>query len=610
MTMNETIYTDLTNILDEVAKLSNGAELNHHAEDDKNGIRIWEHEIQLPLKESEKITFILPKANSDINPEFTLKFSNSKYFIIDCFKKFTNLDRVTDARLFFITFLFDSTGYDQHFENNSLYSQIQNLYIERTVKFHNDEDSFGGITTNLENLLTEWENNGKQSLLILGERGIGKSWTVLKYCHSKYKLHRENPWTNPLPIYLNLRGLSENIPGVTNLGELIFYHLIEHYNIRMFGGYFLFSTLLKTGKIILVFDGLDEMSKEVSNELTTKNIWQLFSVYSNATKFILTSRINFFNSRMQIFEHFAYRKFVTIKSQDPHYTNGIYNQEERRVRQDFNVWEIAPLNNKELIKLLDKAEQLKDDQLDKGLNKLIRLEKAEEGTIEKELFKLSDTPGYFLYAIKLLASNRFPSLVDIYEQCINRAIIEFNIESDRAINKYKTLTKELSIKGHSFEAEKKNEILRKLAWYMIEREIHKFDMEEFPKFIKEIEDVDFEIVLNDLQTQTVITLHDESQYAFVSDSIFAFYVANYLFQLLTNPNDDTLNDGIKNLGKYDFYADEVLQRGKVFLKAKLQTLKEKIDDKKNIEDVAIFNRIENAIEKAFFHQTLNLLVLL
>jgi formylglycine-generating enzyme required for sulfatase activity len=599
MTKNEVIYTDIINILDEVVKLSNRLELSRHIYDDINGIRMWVHKLQLPRGEFEQFILILPKEDSEINSELTSKFSNIKYFIIDCFKKFTDIERVTDARLFFINFLFNSKGYDDHFDNSSLYTNIINFYVDRTINFFHDEESFEKITSNLEKLMDEWEANGNKPLLLLGERGIGKSWSVLNYCHRKYKVHRENPWSNPLPIYLNLRGLSESIPGVTNLGELIFYHLIEQYNIKMFGGYFLFSTLLKTGKIILVFDGLDEMSKEVSNEITIKNIWQIFSVYSNTSKFILTSRINFFSSRTQIFEHFAYKKYVSIKSQNLNYTNGFYNPEERKVRQDFNIWEITRLDNKALVKLLNRAEELKDEQLDKGLNKLVRLEKMEEGTIEKELYNLSDTPGYFLFAIKLLASNRFHSLVDIYEQCINRMVIEFNIESDRAISNYKTLSKELQIEGHPFEAEEKNLILRKLAWYMIEREILKFDIEEFPKFIKEIEDVDFEVVLNDLQTQTVITLQDEKHYSFVSSSIFAFYVANHFFYLLTDSNEEKLISGVKNLGKYDFNSDEILRKSKIFLNAKLKKLTDIKSHKENVEGIASYNRILEAIETTF-----------
>lgn len=600
MTEEAKIFSDISNILDEVASLSKGLALTHHKEDDRRDMRIWEYHFNLPQKKGKKkYYFLLPAFNSTVSNELISSFNNYEYCIIDCFKKFEANERATDPRLFYINFLFNSKGYNDFFDNN-MFTDIVNLYTKRTVNFFYDADSFKAKNSfNLENLFDEWQKNGKKALLILGERGIGKSWSVLNYCLSKYKLHRENPWQNPLPIYLNLRALSENIPGVTNLGELIFYHLVNQYKIEIFGGHFLFSTLLRQGKIILVFDGLDEMSKEVSRELTIKNIWQLFSVYSNTSKFILTSRINFFSSRMQIFEHFAYTEFTRIKALNPNYTNGIYNIEERRVRQDFNVWEIAPMNNDELVKLLNRAENLKDEQLDNGLKKLIRLEKTEEGTLEKELYKLSDTPGYFLYAIKLLASNRFPSLVDIYEQCINRVMIEFNIESDRAINKYKTLTRERAIEGHSFEAEEKNEILRKLAWYMIEREVRKFDIEEFPKFIKEIEDVDFEVVLNDLQTQTVITLHDEKNYSFVSESIFAFYVANYLFYLLTNPSDEILNRGIKNLGKYDFIVDEVLLKANIFLKAKIKTLTDKFEGKENTEGINTYNKIVKNIENVF-----------
>lgn len=593
MTENEKIYNDICFILDEVVNLSKGTELSCYESYESNGLRIWAYRLQLPKNENENIYFLMPYNNSIIEPELLQNFGSEKYFIIDCFKSFTLNDRVTDPRLFFINFLFNSKGYNNYFEETSIFKDIRRLYTKRTFTFFNDADSFKNDNVNtLECLLEKWQVTGNSSLLIIGERGIGKSWTVLKFCLDNYKLHRENPWVHPLPIYLNLRGLSENIPGITNLGELIYYHLINKYNIKMFGGYFLFSALLKSGKIILVFDGLDEMSKEVSKELTIKNIWQIFSVYSNASRFILTSRINFFHSRIQIKEHFAYESFLDFKKENPYYKNGIYNEEERRVRQDFNIWEISPLQNEEKVKLLEKASSLNDEKLNRGLDKLIKISQFEENTIHYELSRLSDTPGYFLPVIRLLSANQPIPLIEIYEQSINSVIIEFNIESDRAIDNYRTIDKDKNISGQIFEASKKNEILRKLAWYMIERDVFEFDIVEFPKFLMAIDDIDFDVVLNDLQTQTVITLKEEGKYSFITESIFSFYVANYLFLLLTSQKKNDVLRGIRNLGKYDLTEGNILSKAKLFLCAKMESI---IQNKEN----PILNCIITKVEAAF-----------
>lgn len=580
MTENKIIYNDICRILDEVVSLSKGQELSVH-ENEINGLRIWKYTIYLPKKEQENIYFVLPNINSKLEIELNQIFGEEKYYIIDCFNQFEQSEKITDPRSFFINFLFNSKGYNDYFKENSVFSDIEKLYTKRSISFFNDADSLKNDSSTLENLLVTWQSSGKNSLLILGERGIGKSWAVLNYCYINYKLHRHDPWLKPLPIYLKLRGLSENIPGITNIGELIYYHLINQYDIKIFGGYFLFSALLKFGKIILVLDGLDEMSKEVSKEITIKNIWQIFSIYSNTSKFILTSRINFFHSRIQIKEHFAWHSFQDFKSQNPFYRNGIYNEEERRVRQDFNIWEIIPLQNREKIKLLERVVALHDEQINNGLDKLIKFTDFGENTMQKELTQLSDTPGYFIPVIKLLAVNKFPSLIEIYEECINTVTIDFNIESDRAIDKYKTITIDKTIEGHAFEAEQKNLILRKLAWYMIERNIYEFDIIEFPKFLVEIDDIDFDVVLSDLQTQTVITLKEEGKYSFITESIFAFYVANYLYLSLISQNNNEALKGIQSLGKYDFREGDILPKVKLFLQARIESLTQRKNDKEN-----------------------------
>ena len=231
---SEKIYNDICKTLDEVVNLSQGAELSTHEKDGTDGLRIWNHILQLPKKEKEHFHFVLPHGVSTIDDELLKSFGSDKYYIIDCFNKFSTNERAADPKLFFINFLFNSKGYNDFFIDNSLFRDIEQLYTKRSISFFNDADSFrNNDTASLESLLETWQDSGKKSLLILGERGIGKSWTVLNYCLHNYKLHRENPWTNPLPIYLNLRGLSENIPGVTNLGELIFYHLINQYNLSL-----------------------------------------------------------------------------------------------------------------------------------------------------------------------------------------------------------------------------------------------------------------------------------------------------------------------------------------------------------------------------------------
>jgi formylglycine-generating enzyme required for sulfatase activity len=580
------IYKSICNLLNDIVETSNGDVLSAHLEKN-NPIKIWKHIIHFPRKEEDSFYLLLPNENETI--EISETVISGKYYIIDCFEKYKGNERKISPRSFLVNFLFNSDGYFTFLRENSIFKDIENLYTTRSIFAFNvlEEHIFSKSGNNLEKKMEEWESQGSNPLLILGERGIGKSWAVLNFCLKQSKPHNENPWETPLPIYVNLRLLCDGIPTVTNLGELLFYHLTTRYGIRIFGGYPTFLTLLHSGRLLLVLDGLDEMSKEMSEEIALKNLWQIFSLFSNTSKFILTSRRNFFKSEIQIKEHFAYEQYIALKSNNNKSSESIYNIEERRIRQDFHIWIIETFEFAAKANFLEKISNLSSERLQKGREKLEKLSKFKDNTIQKELYLLCDTPSYILPLIKMLASNSEKPLVDIFELCIDSVIIDFNIETERGIANYKTLDSvegTTSIKVNKLAGKDKNGILRKLSWYMVERNIDNFNIVEFPKFLKEVEGNDYEVILNDLQTQTVITLDKiEEKYSFLTESIFAFYVANYLFFQLCNEEESEIFKGIRNLGRYSSENHLILSKAFVFLKAKIEAFCEEEKGKKQFK---------------------------
>jgi formylglycine-generating enzyme required for sulfatase activity len=577
------IFHNILTLLQAVSDISNGQILEPCLEND-DGLRMWKHVTRLPGKEKGEFYIILPSDDQaiDLSRGFNL---NSEYCIVDCFDRFSEDERTISATSFFKDYLFESSRYRAKFtaekdeidRRSSNIVDIDRFYVGRTVSFYNNEDEKVFQSSGhekLEGALSKWKADAKKPLLLIGERGMGKSWAVLNFCKQHLQNHYESPWENPLPIYIDLRILSENTPPISTLTELLLYHLTNLYGIGIFGDHFTLLALLRTGRIILVLDGLDEMSKEVSHEVATKNLWQVFNLCSNTQKYILTSRRSFFSSEMELNEHFAYRRYFT-QQQKSQADERVYNVEERKVRQDINVWRLDNLADASKKSLFGKLGSC-SEYLKRGKSKLTKLSKYRADTIEHEVYHLCNTPAYVLPLLRLLGSKVERPLVEIFEICVDEVVIEFNIEHERGIDSYRTIDNSKSgkpIKINIFEAEQKNEILRKLSWYMVTRGISRFDVKEFSKFILDIEGNSYDIILHDLQTQTVITLDkEEGKYSFLSESIFGFYLASYLFLLLTSEHEKEVTKGIQSIGRHDFNDSGVWTKAKIFLKAKLTDL--------------------------------------
>jgi formylglycine-generating enzyme required for sulfatase activity len=599
MNNNKRTYKAIKSILNEIEQYSQGGVISCIQQLTDDHFNIWRHRVVYPNSECQDIYFALPNIECDIakytnelmkyvssemqsenypNVIFGLYFVlndiryeiSSPYFIIDCFNKFKG-SNVISAKSFYLNFFLNIEGYKKSFINGIESKNIEELYIERDISFYNDIDNINNSNNdNLESAFQNWVSNGKESILLLGDRGIGKSWSVKKFCIDNYKKHEENPWINPLPIYINLRKLSEGTAFITNLTELLFYFLKLNYECRIFGDNYTLTVLLKMRKIILVLDGLDEMSKEVNSEITLKNLWQLFELHSIAPKLIITSRMNFFSSNLQIQEHFAYDQYLSVtKGNDLLRRTKILNKDEMKVRKNFNIWLIYNLKYINGV-ILKKYEKLNDTNINRGISKIKTLVKERNNQMGKELLSLLQIPGFHNAILNLLGATKRISMINIYELSINNGFINYNIETDRAIDKFSIINESNEIIKNIFDINLKNKILRELSWYMLERDFYEFDIKEFPKFLEELCGYDYEIVINDLQSQTLLTLNKSDKYSFISNGIFAYYIASYLFNLINS--DVEMLRGLRCIGKYSFKKNLILEKVSVFLSEKIKML--------------------------------------
>jgi len=138
---------------------------------------------------------------------------------------------------------------------------------------------------NVEEFLIEWLNEpGQRQLALLGEYGQGKSTTALMFTYRL--LCEQDPPHQYIPILTELRGMSpRSLTPLQLLGAWA-----AQYNINP-------QALMRlhiAGRILLIFEGFDEMTLVGDAEMRLKHFRTLWQFCYPQAKILITGRPNFF----------------------------------------------------------------------------------------------------------------------------------------------------------------------------------------------------------------------------------------------------------------------------------------------------------------------------
>ncbi|PSN18148.1 hypothetical protein C7271_14085, partial [filamentous cyanobacterium CCP5] len=147
----------------------------------------------------------------------------------------------------------------------------------------------GGI----ERYIRQWlADETKEHVSVLGEFGTGKTWFVLHYAWitlQAYKTAKEEGTERPrLPLVITLRDYAKALDLENVLAGFFF----TKHNIRLTSK--VFNQLNRMGKLLLIFDGFDEMAARVDRQQMINNFWELAKVVVPGSKAILTCRTEHF----------------------------------------------------------------------------------------------------------------------------------------------------------------------------------------------------------------------------------------------------------------------------------------------------------------------------
>jgi len=203
----------------------------------------------------------------------------------------------------------DFTKYFQWLENEITSKGIDKYYVplactkeevDLVTKRRIGISRYGKEDGWIDHYINQWLNDpAKEHLSILGEFGTGKTWFVFHYAWvALQKYHQAKTEGLPIPripLVIPLRDYAKSVSIESLFSEFFF----RKHEIKL-PGYSAFKQLNCMGKLLLIFDGFDEMAARVDRQAMINNFWELAKVVgTEGTKAILTCRTEHFPEALE-----------------------------------------------------------------------------------------------------------------------------------------------------------------------------------------------------------------------------------------------------------------------------------------------------------------------
>nr|WP_202895591.1 NACHT domain-containing protein [Iningainema tapete] len=145
----------------------------------------------------------------------------------------------------------------------------------------------------IDGYLDLWlDDPAKEHISILGEFGTGKTWFAFHYAWialQRYRDAQKRGVERPrLPLVITLRDYAKAL----NVENVLAGFFFTQHNIRLNSE--VFDQLNSMGKLLLIFDGFDEMAAKCDRQQMINNFWELAKVVVPGAKVILTCRTEHF----------------------------------------------------------------------------------------------------------------------------------------------------------------------------------------------------------------------------------------------------------------------------------------------------------------------------
>ena len=342
----------------------------------------------------------------------------------------------------------------------------------------------GGIDRYIDRWL---KNPVTEHVSILGEFGTGKTWFAFHYagkCLQAYREAKSKGMPRPrLPLVIPLRDYAKAL-NVENVLAGFFY---TQHNIRLNSD--VFDRLNRMGKLLLIFDGFDEMANKTDPQKMIDNFWELAKVITPNAKVILTSRE----------EH-----FVTAQDERDSFSG-------EKIPSTANKIAVAP--RFETLKLM----KLDDEQIREVLARRTNLATVALVMANVQLLDLlrrAVMAEFVLEALPAIEAGKDVDLARVYLYAVQHKM-------ERDITTGRTFT---SLADKLY-------FLCELAWEMLSEDKMSINYREFPDRLRVLfgKEVESQKHLDhwhyDMMGQTMLSRNDDGDYSPAHRSLLEFFVA-------------------------------------------------------------------------------------
>ncbi|MEV6599618.1 pentapeptide repeat-containing protein [Actinoplanes sp. NPDC051346] len=211
------------------------------------------------------------------------------------------LDELIDERADFEPYLrwLEAEVRSRHIDERYIPLSCAKEDIDRRSGKTGGTSVYGWADGGLDAYVSRWlEDDSKEHLSVLGEFGMGKSWFCLHYAWTLALRWREAKAAGRkrprLPLVVPLRDYAKAVTVESLFSEFFFRKheiLPDHYRV--------FETLNRLGRLLLIFDGFDEMAARVDKQAMINNFWELARAVVPGSKVLLTCRTEHFPEAQQ-----------------------------------------------------------------------------------------------------------------------------------------------------------------------------------------------------------------------------------------------------------------------------------------------------------------------